>query len=448
MKKIFRYTILLAAALTILPSCKNEEEMIFEDSAANRLDQAKEDNYQLLCSNGGKWMLEYFANSDEPGYVYLVTFKPSGEVSISGNNKWIGDTYRNESSLWNVIADDGVVLTFNSYNSIFHVLADPDNYSDTSSGQTEDSAVDHTGDGHLGDYEFIILGVSEDGNTVTLKGKKRGYYHYLRRLPADTDDQEYVAAIVAQSSNLFASKIKTNYLTLPSGERFTVSYSKGIMSACPEGGDAITQTEQQPCIITLQGLRFLNDFAISRVNPSDSIRVRNFLLRDDGTLQCTDIRGATISSGPLAELIYTPGYTWRADLKTLTGSFDLLNTAATELKANGGTFSSADFLVDTTDPEAPTLNLMTTIRIKIGKQTVNAKLNFRFNVTTDGDKITLAYAGPDSAASSYADKMPSILTLIDALDGATLTLSAANRLATTVMTLTAPDAATAILTIQ
>ena len=57
-----------------LGSCKNEVDNIFDEDAVIRLDKAKAEYSDILTRNGGKWQMEYFANSNEPGYIYLMTF--------------------------------------------------------------------------------------------------------------------------------------------------------------------------------------------------------------------------------------------------------------------------------------------------------------------------------------------------------------------------------------
>ena len=90
MKKFLNISLLTLVALSslMLGSCKNEVDEIFDEDAVARLDKAKAEYTEILTSQGGKWQMEYYANSDEPGYVYLMTFRNDGSVTISGMNKW------------------------------------------------------------------------------------------------------------------------------------------------------------------------------------------------------------------------------------------------------------------------------------------------------------------------------------------------------------------------
>ena len=127
MKKIFYFTLALALAAGV-SSCKNEEDDIFDDTAANRLEQYKKDYANVFTDKGGKWALEYFANTEEPGYVFVVTFDKNGSVEVAGNNKWTPTTsFSTDNSLWGMISDDGPVLSFNSYNKVLHVFSGDEN---------------------------------------------------------------------------------------------------------------------------------------------------------------------------------------------------------------------------------------------------------------------------------------------------------------------------------
>ena len=178
MKKFLNISLVVLVALSSvsLVSCKNETKEIFDDDAVARLDRAKADYAEILTDKGGKWQMEYFSNDEEPGYIYVMTFNKNGSVTISGKNKWIGVVdglnlgsigYGSATSLWEIIADNGPVLSFNSFNKYFHLFADPE---DIPSNSDEDD--NEQGYGHRGDYEFDLMKYS--GDTLYITGKKHG----------------------------------------------------------------------------------------------------------------------------------------------------------------------------------------------------------------------------------------------------------------------------------
>ncbi len=163
---------LAAVAALALSSCSSDDDRIFDQSAADRLEQYKQEYAEVLTADGGLWSMEYFSNAEEPGYVFVMKFDKNGSVEISANHKWIGGEYKKETSLWKMIADNGPVLSFNSYNKLFHIFSDPANITGPYASEGESGDINETGYGHEGDYEFQFMEVSEDGQTVRLLGKK------------------------------------------------------------------------------------------------------------------------------------------------------------------------------------------------------------------------------------------------------------------------------------
>ncbi|MDE7388524.1 MAG: DUF4302 domain-containing protein, partial [Muribaculaceae bacterium] len=253
-------------------SCSNTEDLIFDGSAAERLEQGRTDAIAKLTADGGLWAMEYFSNSDEPGYVMLFRFDSNGSVEISADHKWIGGEFRQETSLWAVVSDNGTVLTFNSYNTLFHIFSDPNDITGADQPVNPDrdnEPIDETGYGHEGDYEFQVMN-ADSNDVMRLLGKKRGYNIYMHRLPADTDEAEYLAAIKANSVRIFSTNFpKLIFTDLASGEEFVAHSSKGIMNVYPLDGDSITQAREKQYIVTADGIRFSTPFKVLRANGDE-----------------------------------------------------------------------------------------------------------------------------------------------------------------------------------
>ena len=315
MKKYIFLSIALLSGVAFT-SCNNEEEDIFDQSAAERLEASKAEYTEVFTANGGKWLMEYFANTDEQGYAYVVTFNADGSVNFAGNNKWLNG-YKSENSLWEIILDNGPVLTFNSYNSVFHIMSDPANIVGGPTSDIDGSDIDETGTGHAGDYEFMIMGATEEsGDDIRLKGKKRGYNIWMRPLAADTDDKAFLAEYAAASSKMFNTKISPLYMTDDTGERFIVTTDgEGIFNFYPEAGDPVTQTVSYNAMMTPEGVRFMYPVAIPRAN-GDYLVVENFVLDESKQLVCEyDSHVATITAGVPANQFVRTGLSWSAQYK-------------------------------------------------------------------------------------------------------------------------------------
>jgi len=164
MKTRYLY-ILLGLFLLTFASCKFVEDDIFDASAAVRLNTAKLEYKNILTNAPNGWAMEYFATSESVGYTFLMEFNAGGTVTIAAKNSFTKNVYKTENSFFDIIGDNGPVLTFNTYNTLFNSFANPEN---------------PRGYGLEGDYEFIVL--KADSNEVKLKGKKRGTYIFLRKI--------------------------------------------------------------------------------------------------------------------------------------------------------------------------------------------------------------------------------------------------------------------------
>ena len=255
MKKIFSTVLLIAGAL-MFTGCAGEEEDLFEKSAAERLNETSKIYTARLQSSEAGWVMEYYpTNTDEEykgrGYVILADFDKDESVTLAMNNVMSDDVYMEGRSLWEIIADNGPVLTFNTYNEVLHCFSNPEYY--------------ESGKGFEGDYEFVMIDVPEDGQFIMLKGKKRGTYVRLTRLPDGTNFEEYLADIKAFHNRLFpASAINENVLQIGDKKYLISNANSGLLNMYPRGGDAITETTTHPFLITKRDgdyyLRFRDAF--------------------------------------------------------------------------------------------------------------------------------------------------------------------------------------------
>ena len=432
---IFMLALVAVAALS-LTSCHNETDVIFDEDAVARLDAAKAEYTNILTDKGGKWQLEYFANSDEQGYIYLMTFKNDGSVVISGMNKWIsyvsgnggGTTgtiaYGSATSLWEVITDNGPVLSFNSFNKYFHLFADPE---DIPSSSDEDD--DETGYGHEGDYEFDLMKYSND--TLYISGKKHGIDMIMTRVDANYDDEVYMNEVVALADSFFNAKIPYVYINLPNGVRYIVKNgATSILSMYKEGEDEISTSEKYNIIITHDGLSFMTPITL------DGYVIQNFTRQADGSLLCRDDQQTTMTADKLSTVFTNPTLSWRMDVNNSGGVFaEYLAALSQQLKDyNKSNLVYAELKYDNN------LNTSTlTFFVKKGSNTF--KPTFYATVEALGDtqvKMNFAEQG-DNAAQTYSTRCPAMKSIVDELGGHTFNMSANSLLAPVNMKLTESD---------
>ncbi len=448
MKKLFNISILAALGLSVtMTSClKAEEDNIFDQNAVDRLEQAKVDYANILTDKGGKWAVDYFASPDEPGYVYIMTFKKDGSVVMSGCNKWIhkldpGATYattpkfRTESSIWQMVGDNGPVLSFNTYNPIFHLFADPNNIppdQDPSLSQ-EDRDIDETGYGHKGDYEFDIMKYS--GDSLYMLGKKHELSIVMHRIPADTDDKQYFDSIASMLESTNITKFPELMLRGADGENYTVKdISTQIITFYPKDVswiDRVAMTVSGNAIATLDGFRFVTPVKLVNSKKGNTLTVQRFQLQEDGSFLCLDDGVSRITCLPYTKVFSDSSYTWLSDRNDFGGQFKTLSDAIlAELQSlparNRPKWIDLMFMYDEIDKKI-------SFRIaghKIATDKIGLADYFMNPMTiVDDVQLKFNFSGEmDASATTYYNYSPSIKKLLDYLSSNTFVLSSRSAL--------------------
>ena len=197
MKKISLYMVVATIAL-FMQSCLHDNDEIFSQSAAERVDAAVAEASQLLESSEYGWILHYYAGAEyEYGGLNFSTKFKNGKVTMTqqGNTDQQGN-YVTMTSKYRLSRDQGPVLAFDTYNDLLHSWGDP-------MGDNAPTDVE----GWQADYEFVIMNISEDKNTITLKGKKFGNKMVLERLTKPAKDY-------LDEASLLAGYLEKNFNTL------------------------------------------------------------------------------------------------------------------------------------------------------------------------------------------------------------------------------------------
>ena len=191
-----KYIVMIGLFAASFAACSRDEESLFDKPAAQRAQESVTNAFDVLSSNEVGWEMAYFPNleASAKGYNMVLKFNKNGNVSVTAKNqattgnKIMTDT----ASTWAVKSDYGPILTFDTYNDVFHAFSDP----------KDDGA------GLLGDYEFLILKATPE--LVLLKGKKHSAYSVMRPMK-NPDVAAYFAACEAMQSTLFGNN---NIVTL------------------------------------------------------------------------------------------------------------------------------------------------------------------------------------------------------------------------------------------
>lgn len=240
MKKIYYLLCLVAAVL--MTACTHEEEDLFSDSSANRADATIKANIEVLTSVSNGWLMEYFPAGSQAygGYNMLLRFTEDGKVVVSSELYSSTDAV---TSFYAVKQSAGVLLSFDTYNEIFHLFSDP----------SDPTGIGGNGYGLEGDYDFLILEATSE--KVTLKGKKSGGLAILT--PMQGSWSEYISNIQAANASMIFSKynLEMNGQTIP----VTISH-RTLTFTYEEDGDVKSKTAS--FILTQTGYKFYEPIVI------------------------------------------------------------------------------------------------------------------------------------------------------------------------------------------
>jgi hypothetical protein len=180
----------LVIALTALGavSCANDEKELFSLPAAERIDQVvKKDRAALEASPNG-WKFDYFLGRSYsgPGVAMMVTFR-NGKATMASD---ASDTAVFYTADYDVVKDQGPVLTFNTFLAPIHSLA---------------GGMASFPEGRQGDYEFSILSTSAD--TIRLRGKKWGNEMMLTRNPIGLKQDSVIMGAIKMRENMITDSI-------------------------------------------------------------------------------------------------------------------------------------------------------------------------------------------------------------------------------------------------
>lgn len=435
MKKILLHSLLAASAITLLGACASEEADIFDQSAAERLNEAKETFTKRLSDSPNGWIFEYFGSTEtdadnyvkDMGYLMMVNLRKDGSLVAGMKNYHSGYKYWEDESLWEVITDMSAVLSFNSYNQVIHRFSEPENYSGSTSYGGD------IGKGMLGDYEFIIVDAPEGGDHIMLKGKKHGGYSRLTRLSADDGTfEEYIDDVTAMKSEIL-SEAAPNHYVMSIGEKqyYFIMPNKGgelgLTKLWPAGTDSTFTMVLNPLILTRQNIdgqkTYVVRFRDEIKGSDDETTVQEFYY--DPATQSFRGEGENVSivgEEPAHNFfeLFAKRSTY-SFIRQAEGSDRFKQVVEDVCQGLAGVKYKVDaFALKAVD---------NAVTFKISYKDAKSKkgtLTYNYTWSQNGDALVLTYVGADDNPSSAAQQtIPALVDLCNILAG-TFNISAGN----------------------
>lgn len=256
MRKI-SYLFALLVSFIAFNACTSDVDNYFPESAPERATKTVAEVKKILQEAPNGWRMEYYGDMTYGGYNVLCQFKGDSVQIASekaGKNHEAGlDASGNlitETSLahYSVNQSMGVVISFDTFNKLFHYFADPKN---------EDYGEAGTGFG--GDFEFRVLKYSPD--SIQLQGLKHGDRIMLYPMKADMDWASYLKE-VENVKNYMAS---SSYTLLADNDTLAEvtqygDYHSLIFQYTDSTGEM--KAYAYPYIITPEGYKFYREIEI------------------------------------------------------------------------------------------------------------------------------------------------------------------------------------------
>lgn len=246
MKKI---AILSFLALPLLfTSCLFDEEDVFDKSASERIEAAKNEAKTVLEGAPNGWHVRYFPSPTQEFGGYNVFFKFSeGSVTIASETET--DPATTETSLYTLGEDLGVTLNFDTKNSVINYFVHPRN----------PDGLGSTYKGMEGDYKFTVMSTSAE--EVRLRGIISGNTYILTPMADDvvwaTEIENYQDYAEDMAFNSYSCVVNgRTYQTTLTNRRFTIKLDD-------------ENTVYAPFIYTKTGISLYEPITIDGVTAQD-----------------------------------------------------------------------------------------------------------------------------------------------------------------------------------
>ena len=275
---------MMALAISLTGCVRLEEDDLFDESAALRIEHTGDDVQRLLVNAPYGWVMQYHTGTGVSvfeGFNLFAKFEQSGKVTLAGNHKYLRDgnanKYTEASSLYQLIREDGLVLAFNTWNDVLTPFVDP-----VAPYAAPDNLL-KDGAGMQGDQNLVIT--SYNDKEVIMRGERYGAE--VRLVKADRAWADYIADTESMKNSITNSTITSYYLT--AGGRDTLYYV-GLRGGKYRKSDRVNdplRVDSISCCFTPNGFRNEHSDEVSghRFQEFTLSEDKSCLVNEDGTVK-------------------------------------------------------------------------------------------------------------------------------------------------------------------
>lgn len=337
MRNIRKYIHLFVALLsvTLFAACTFEQENLFDESASLRVVHFNEDLKARLVAqstNGNYgWEIQYFVAGtgyqDFEGFTLYGSFTETGKVTLASNHRYLRDgnagKYTEAVSTYQMLAEEGPMVAFNTWNDVLTVFVDP-----VDPSYAPNNIVSN-GEGMNGDHNLVF--VRYEGNNIIFRGQRHAAE--VRFVPCDRPWAQHLTDIATMKKSITSSTLNTYYLTDGKDTMYIDGLNEGVFSIVDRLEDPLLDLTRN-CLFTSSGIRLsykqsFGDHEYQEFSISDD---KSRLLSEDGSVQIIAMWDTYITDSKSLYRIDPSGFTaeqaalytqMQAEVKKVNANYEL-----------------------------------------------------------------------------------------------------------------------------
>lgn len=358
MKKL-TYIPFIICGMLVTQSCFKDNKDLFDLSASERLEARMNQTQDSLTSSQYGWVMDYYPDQSKTagGYTYVMDFNENSKVFVGYE---LAKPEERRESTYEMVADEGPVLIFNTYNEYIHYFAAPDrdNYQ-----------------GKGGDFEFVIMDIQP--GSIKTKGKKSKNYMMMYRLDMPAD--EYLTKR-AETEALVTNRI----LTLSDGNsKQTLTRQINNHLFIQDDGT------QHPYVYTDNGIRLMSPIIIGNNSVQEFTLAENkdnmYVANTNTTLK----GGSSLLSMQDAMVNLGKHYEIASLSENMQVHYDSFKN---DLESRGMKLQEMSFVY---------YKNSYTLFVSAPKGAVNRLAYYTFDIEQNDDKISLTYKSTDNNGRTF-----------------------------------------------
>lgn len=275
-KHIINTSLMCATAAMLSTSCTFEQEDYFDESASLRITHLNEDIQSRLVNqstgeNNG-WVIQYFvAGTDEmdfEGFNLFGRFYKNNTVTLASNHRYLrngnANKYTEHTSHYEMLSEEGPVLSFNTWNDILTVFEDP------VSPSSAPGRIEQDGVGMNGDHNLVLKSYNE--NEIVFRGERHSAL--VRFVPCDRSFEEYIAAVNEFKNSITSNTMSNFIVTNGTDTMYFAGLNKGLFGYYDRLIDPLKR-KTLSCVFTPNG------FLLNRVDSLGTQTFQEFTMAED-----------------------------------------------------------------------------------------------------------------------------------------------------------------------